>query len=86
MYYCKDCGEVFEEPVVIRDDPSPAGVDLPSGYYEYHTCPYCESDDIEEAEVCACCGEWFGGDGNLCEECLDGIEGELEKIRIRKKK
>lgn len=31
MYMCWRCGDLFEEPVVYRDDPSPEGVSLPSG-------------------------------------------------------
>lgn len=84
MYICKDCGYVFEEPVVEYDDPSPAGVSLASGAYEYESCPHCGSDDIDGAEVCACCGEWYDGTKNskiVCGDCYEDIEQELEAIR-----
>lgn len=48
MYKCFDCGEKFEQPVKIYDDPSPMGVSLPRGFYVYFECPYCHSEDIEE--------------------------------------
>lgn len=84
MYVCKDCGEVFEEPVVVYDDPSPQGVSLPRGAYEFRSCPYCDSDNIDEAEVCVCCGEYYNPeDGIVCKECSDGIKEELEDIRVR---
>ena len=84
MYICKDCGEVFEKAVVVREDPSPQGVSLTAGEYEYETCPYCDSDNIDGAEECVCCGEYHDADeGIICEECKDGIKEELEEIRIR---
>lgn len=48
MYKCNNCDHIFDEPLIERDDPSPSGVSLPSGYYEYYHCPKCYSDDIEE--------------------------------------
>ena len=84
MYICTECGEVFEEPVMIKDDPSPAGVSLTSGYYVYESCPHCSSDRIEEAEQCKCCGEWYDhnkGSDVLCDDCYDTVEMKLEKIR-----
>lgn len=84
MYICKECGKVFEEPVVMYDDPSPSGISLSAGAYEYHACPYCESDDVGEAVECPCCGEYHDyDDGIVCKECRDGIAGELDEIRIR---
>lgn len=84
MYICKECGEVFEEPVVITDDPSPSGVSLTAGAYKYESCPYCKSDNLGEAEPCSCCGEYHDSDdGIICKECSDGIKEELEDIRIR---
>ena len=48
MYKCNDCDYVFDEPVVEHDDPSPAGVALPSGCYKYYHCPKCYSESISE--------------------------------------
>ena len=86
MYICEDCGKIFdeEEVVVIHDDPSPAGVSLPSGYYTYRCCPYCDSEDISEATECEVCGKMMSvnsGEENICDECIDDISKELEEIR-----
>ena len=48
MYICRDCKQIFTEPYVEYDDPSPSGVGLPSGAYAYTYCPYCGSDRIRE--------------------------------------
>ena len=55
MYKCNNCNHIFEEPIIEYDDPSPSGVSLPSGYYEYWYCPKCGSDDVEE--------DWTDGNG-----------------------
>lgn len=80
MYICKECGEVFEEPVVIYDDPSPQGVSLPRGAYEFRSCPYCDSDNIDEAEICPSCDKWHNN-RILCDDCMGEIKAELENIR-----
>lgn len=49
MYKCLECGQLFDEPARIFDDPSPSGVSLVRRYYVWHVCPYCGEDDIEEA-------------------------------------
>ena len=80
MYICKDCGAVFEEPYKWRDDPSPAGVSLSSGYYEYWECPSCGSEDVDEAERCEVCGEYIAESG-ICESCRAQIEEEVKDIK-----
>ena len=80
MYICADCGKTFEQPVVIHDDPSPPGVALPSGYYEYYECPYCGEGAVEEAEECPSCGQWYLPNMSakvLCEDCKDRLTEEL---------
>lgn len=47
MYRCTDCGLIFETPDIIYDDPSPSGISLPPGSYEYDVCPKCASDNIQ---------------------------------------
>lgn len=81
MFVCRDCGAIFEYPKVTRDDPSPPGVALPSGYYTYHECPEC-GGDFDEAETCASCGEYFDGrTGALCADCRDYLARQLLNIR-----
>ena len=84
MYICKDCGAVFEEPNVWRDDPSPAGVALPSGYYEYWECPKCGSEDIDEAKQCEVCGEYIAFRG-ICDTCMAEITEEVKQIQKSRK-
>lgn len=49
MVLCKNCGGTFDESefLVVREDPSPRGISLPSGEYSYCYCPYCGDDDYE---------------------------------------
>lgn len=81
MYVCENCGAMFREPVETHDDPSPAGVSLPSGYYTYWECPVCGSDWIEEAKECPACGEFHNEYGNLCKECAELIAEGLERLQ-----
>lgn len=81
MYECRNCGGQFYSPVIEYDDPSPAGVGLPSGAYSTETCPNCGSDDIEEANECPACGSWHIRDGALCPDCFDRIGEGLEELR-----
>jgi hypothetical protein len=76
MYICNDCGEVFEEfKEVCEAHPYGMG----SAYETWCVCPYCESNDFDEAEECECCGEAFPKksltDG-LCEECYEENEDD----------
>lgn len=84
MIKCNRCGAIFDsdEVVVIHDDPSPAGVSLTSGYYEYWECPQCGSGDIDDACECPVCGEWHTGEtGSLCEDCAEDLESALNELR-----
>lgn len=69
MYICWHCGHEFEEPVIVHDDPSPNGVSLPQGTYQYQECPNCGSEDIDKAKVCPMCGDWFFSPEGLCPDC-----------------
>ena len=76
MYRCRDCGNFFEEPIVVHDDPSPKGVGLASGYYVEWYCPACGSDHIDDAGMCASCGEPVEKGYTLCGDCME----ELKKL------
>lgn len=83
MYICKECGEIFDTPVITRDDPSPDGVSLPAGYYEYESCPCCDSTSIDYAVQCASCGEYMDdskGSEILCDSCLEDVTMTIEHI------
>ena len=50
MIRCNKCREILDqdELVVVSDDPSPKGIALPPGSYNFYFCPHCGSDDFEE--------------------------------------
>ena len=81
MYMCEVCRNEFEQPVVTFDDPSPAGVSLPSGSYRYESCPSCGSDRIGVASECPSCGEYHDRDGVLCADCAAELGSILDRIR-----
>ena len=71
MYICNICGEVFEEPEVIYER-RPYGM----GYAEeeFWVCPHCKDTDIQEAERCESCGEYFAElEDGLCEYCYSDM-------------
>lgn len=82
---CKDCGYVFDESEadIIRDDPSPAGISLPPGWYEYPSCPECGSDYLADANECMFCGadvdEEDLEDG-ACPDCASFLRDRLSTL------
>ena len=80
MYRCIDCGEFFPEPIEIYDDPSPIGVSLPQGAYVEHRCPFCGSEWVEEAGVCASCKEPIEAGKTLCDDCKQGLADTLGEL------
>ena len=85
MYICDECGEHFEEPVYKLEDPSPPGVMLPVGFYEWFECPYCESDRIHEARRCGVigCDNWTRENTFICKKCRKGLCEELDAVKLR---
>lgn len=86
MLICNECGAIFDESEmrIIHDDPSPSGVSLAPGYYEYGVCPKCGDDDIDEAERCYLCGEWISKHRNeICMDCEIKLREDYEEL-IRK--
>lgn len=71
IYKCHDCGEAFNEPKietwVERQDGDPVR-------YRLLFCPYCGSEDIDEAEECSECGEYhFELFNGICAGCLKDL-------------
>ena len=73
MYYCPECGEVFEEPMsrreIVTSDPYPMGFNI-------SVCPSCESDEFVIAVECNGCNKYIVGeyiktpnDECYCENC-----------------
>lgn len=82
---CKDCGYVFDDSdaEVIREDPSPAGISLPTGYYEYPVCPECGSDYLADAEECMFCGDEYDKDeliDGACRDCASSLRDRLSAL------
>lgn len=71
QWHCADCGEFFEV----------ANKDYCDGGYlgePHYTCPFCRSDELEEAYQCELCGEWviadeiYGSIGEMvCMNCIE---------------
>ena len=65
MWYCQECDNIFEEPYIYREDPSPSGIALPPGEERWALCPICGSPYVEELEDEDDYDEddlWFEGD------------------------
>ena len=83
MYYCGSCGAIFEEPGVVEEDPSAAGVSLPRGVIVTETCPECGSGYFTEAERCPVCGKWHKenrGLSAMCQDCAEHIYKAVDEV------
>ena len=65
-YYCYDCGSLIDE-----DELHTRTVEYSHGeLVDEAICPYCGSDEVDEAETCALCGEAMPEKlGECCEDC-----------------
>lgn len=83
MYKCNRCGSLFDEPIVRGERHRE--VDFNDMEYFYH-CPYCGSENYDEAGMCEKCGEYHSNDGPLCEDCREDLMFEIrglgDKYRI----
>ena len=90
MYYCEHCGEIFDEDDIKYEDESFLveywGSMVTCPCYSSH-CPYCNSEDIDEASKCDECGEYFNPDDldedGLCEHCREENQEE-EDVKTTK--
>lgn len=66
MYYCDECGEVFEEPnekrVSFEDYYGVSHLFSGNNMTTIYCCPYCGNEPVEEAQKCDMCEEWFNPD------------------------
>ena len=72
MFLC-ECGHSFENPRYCAGDRVPYG-DTYASFGDYAVCPVCGSDDILEADECACCGEVTALSDmteGFCGKCVD---------------
>lgn len=85
MWVCNDCGQEFEEPKTIYEWHSELNGMGGNKCEKLYVCPVCESDDIEEEDLCDFCGRPAklinAGTKYICESCLDEIAEKLTGIR-----
>lgn len=84
MYYCEDCGNVFEDYEIEQEFHSEVDT---RRYEEIHVCPNCGSDEIVTMKRCPICNNDYVGDGDICDECKDialemwqGFKEELQDV------
>lgn len=87
MYICDDCNRVFYEPSKHKED---YGWDTEYGrnsaWQTESCCPYCGSENYEEAEDCDICGRTFltddlyitNGLTYVCPDCYEKMEENEE--------
>ena len=66
-YYCYDCGSLIDEDELLtKTEEYNRGE-----FVDYAVCPYCGSEEVDEAKTCELCGEAFSPDklGDYCEDC-----------------
>lgn len=74
MYICEECGAVFEEYEVYKEQ-HPYGM----GYSteEIAVCPYCKETGIKAAKKCSRCDNWVAElEDGLCDACYGDVYGE----------
>lgn len=80
-YKCDCCGSIFKYPDHLKIS---TGVYAPDGIEEVRTiaaCPYCGDPEIRSVYICELCGEEeVDTREEFCEECLNEIERELERL------
>lgn len=64
VYFCRDCGEFFEDPKMKYDKDFEAVMAF---------CPWCDSYRVEEAGKCECCGKSCDPEEDYCKTCGDGL-------------
>ena len=69
-YICKECGEVFTDPCVKYESKV--------GLTTLH-CPWCDSERVEFAGECQCCGTPIDPEEEYCIKCDDGLYKIMEK-------
>jgi DNA-directed RNA polymerase subunit RPC12/RpoP len=71
-WYCRRCGKVFRDANRRWDHDDGASVTVT------YTCPYCDSDLVEEMEPCTTCdGGWKMKNDHVCEKCHLRLKSDL---------
>ena len=71
MFVCLECGEMFEEPLILYDN---------LGEFWGAPAQDCKSDQIDEADKCDICGEYIQA-GYICEDCAEDIQTRVREIK-----
>lgn len=80
-YVCAECGEIFDEDeakTIYERDTGEGGYG--NVIWSYDLCPFCGSEDLEEARECPICGEYHGGESDVCDTCLEDIETAWKEL------
>ena len=82
MYICANCNKQFSEPDYRAEDFGwMTEIGWHSAYQYFPECPYCATDEIDFAEECSVCGNyfpkselWLDDDLNfVCSECKSEV-------------
>lgn len=78
--YCRHCGEPFDDHDVVKTKEYLT--DDPRDWVLNYECPFCHSDDLEEADSCERCGKVLPiedlRDG-ICDDCIDDLITEFKE-------
>lgn len=86
MMLCKDCNCAFDEFNIVWDTEYETIEGRSFPIFEHACCPYCRSEEIEEAEECECCGEWVPKEDmhvdfeGFCNDCVKKTMKKIEKM------
>ena len=68
MFKCEKCGQLFENPLTIKEEVGEFG-GVPA-YQNFSVSPCCEESYVE-VEKCKICGEYSEDD--YCEKCKNNV-------------
>lgn len=82
MLICLGCGGAFEEPEV-RASAEVLDIAGEPVRLKYYACPFCGSDEIEDASCCALCGVFASQEdlaGGLCGACIEELRRKVKNF------
>lgn len=85
MLICRECRKAFEEPE-IKVSAEVLDIAGEPVRPRYCACPFCGSDEIEEASCCALCEEYVFQEelaGGLCGVCVDNLRQKVKVFTLR---
>jgi len=74
IYYCNNCGQVFDKPDVKRVDEN----------HYVDICTFCESEDFTDAGECEMCSQPMSPHIDICEDCRKYLQTEFERMAKEK--